>query len=268
MLAAATVVDVQCPGFEIGEDAMIPGQDDRGGPVSNDVRVVCDAGPAVGPGGGAVGIQEGVQAVGGDVLDLRQADRPAPPSPTAPAINSLPWWLRLPPLAGSSLERQEIRLSSTSSNPASGMRCGATMARRSLAASRHAVLQEPRPRCFWRCSAAIPLACVAIRQAARNHRVSASLEPCITVPAVTEICLRQSAHSWAWTLVASAHPRPAQGGPIGGASIRVWKTLLELQQGPGKVSHFRASQGDHGHIIFCHQPHPMSSHFVAQDAQG
>ncbi len=40
MLAAATVVDVQCPGFEIGEDAMIPGQDDRGGPVSNDVRVV------------------------------------------------------------------------------------------------------------------------------------------------------------------------------------------------------------------------------------
>ncbi len=249
-----------------------------GGPVFNDVRVVCDAGragPAVGPGGGAVGIQEGVQAVGGDVLDLRQADRPAPPSPTAPAINSLPWWLRLPPLAGSSLERQEIRLSSTASNPASGMRCGATMARRSLAASRHAVLQEPRPRCFWRCSAAIPLACMTIRQAARNHRVSASLEPCITVPAVTEVCLRQSAHSWVWTLVASAHPRlPPQAaqtkpaGPIGGASIRVWKTLLELQQGPGKVSHFRASQGDHGHIMFCHQSHPMSPRFVAPNTQG
>ena len=62
--------------------------------VSDDVRVVCDAGragvagPAVGPGrgaGGEVGAQEGVQAVGGEVLDPRQAD---PAGPTLADLDS------------------------------------------------------------------------------------------------------------------------------------------------------------------------------------
>ena len=92
VLASEAVVDAQRPGLEVGEDTMNPGQDDMGGHVSNDVRVVCDAGragvagPAVGPGGGAggeIGAEEGVQAVGGEVLDLRQAD-PAGATPRRP----------------------------------------------------------------------------------------------------------------------------------------------------------------------------------------
>ena len=94
VLASETVVDAQRPGLEVGEDAMNPGQDDMGGHVSNDVGVVCDAGragvagPAVGPGsgaGGEVGAQEGVQAVGGEVLDPRQAD---PAGPTLADLDS------------------------------------------------------------------------------------------------------------------------------------------------------------------------------------
>ena len=36
---------------------------------------------------------------------------------------------------------------------------------------------------------------VAIRYAAQNQTVSGSFEACITVPAVTEVCRRQEAHS-------------------------------------------------------------------------
>ena len=123
-----------------------------GGHVSDDVRVVCDAGragvagPAVGPGRGAGARLAPRKAcrLSAEKSSIRaRRIRPGPPSPTstAPATNNLPWWLRRPPpLGGSSLERQAIRLSSTSTRPASGMRSGATMARRSLVASNHAVL--------------------------------------------------------------------------------------------------------------------------------
>ena len=59
---------------------MNPGQDDVGDYISNDVRVMCDAGravaagPAVGPGGGEVG----AQAVGGEVLDRGKRIRTGP----------------------------------------------------------------------------------------------------------------------------------------------------------------------------------------------
>ena len=36
--------------------------------------------------------------------------------------------------------------------------------------------------------------CVAIREAAQNHTVSDSLEPCITVPAITAVCRWQAEH--------------------------------------------------------------------------
>ena len=45
------------------------------------------------------------------------------------------------------------------------------------------------------CSAEIPLECVDIRNAAQNHIVSGSLLACMIVPAVTEVCRPQSAHS-------------------------------------------------------------------------
>jgi hypothetical protein len=41
----------------------------------------------------------------------------------------------------------------------------------------------------------MPLECVAIKNAAQNHTVSGSLLACMIVPAVTEVCRPQSAHS-------------------------------------------------------------------------
>ena len=46
------------------------------------------------------------------------------------------------------------------------------------------------------CRADIPLECVAMRCAAQNHAVSGSLERCIAVPAVIEVCRPQSRHSY------------------------------------------------------------------------
>ena len=91
--------------------------------------------------------------------------------------------------------RKGIAVSSSSTKPASGARPGATIARRSLAASSQADLYDPNPSCACSCSAAMPLEWVAIRYAAQNQTVSGSFEACITVPAVTEVCRRQEAHS-------------------------------------------------------------------------
>jgi len=104
VFAAQTVVDAQGPDFEVGEDAMDPGQDDMGGHLADDMGIMDEAcgagiaGPSVGLGGGAGGQvygEEGVQAI----------------------------WV-----------------SSTSTRPASGLRSGASMLQRSLAQSNHAVL--------------------------------------------------------------------------------------------------------------------------------
>jgi len=93
------------------------------------------------------------------------------------------------------------------------------MAWRNLAHSSQADLYEPRPSCFCSCRAAIPLECVAIRYAAQNQTVSGSFEPCITVPAVTEVCLPQPAHSRVKALVESSQllswPQSGQRNPSG-----------------------------------------------------
>ena len=78
-----------------------------GGHVSDDVRVVCDAGragvagPAVGPGRGAGARLAPRKAcrLSAEKSSIRaRRIRPGPPSPTstAPATNNLPWWLRRP----------------------------------------------------------------------------------------------------------------------------------------------------------------------------
>src|SRR5512134_2143188 len=69
-------------------------------------------------------------------------------------------------------------------------------------------LYEPSPSCFCSWSAAMPLEWVAIRYTAQNQTVSGSFEPCITVPAVTDVCLPQPAHSQVDALVASSQPLP------------------------------------------------------------
>src|SRR5512144_2683389 len=175
VLAAQAVVDAERPAFEVGEEAMCPGQDNVRGHRSDDVRVVSDAGsagvsrPAIGFRGGAggdIGVDESVQAGGGEVRDRRQPHpaRPMAVHLDAPPTSILPWPLRpRPPSGGSSLLRCGISVSSISTRPFSGGRSGATMARRSLAQSSHAVLYEPSPSCFCTCRAEMPLEWVAIR---------------------------------------------------------------------------------------------------------
>jgi hypothetical protein len=103
VLAAQAVIDAQSPAFEIGEDAVGPGQHDMGGHAADNVRIVGNAGsggisgPAVGLGGGAgseMGLEEGVQAVGRVVGNCCRGMRPgaAPPSATstAPTTRILP----------------------------------------------------------------------------------------------------------------------------------------------------------------------------------
>src|ERR1700738_5182608 len=65
----------------------------------------------------------------------------------------------------------------------------------------------------------MPLEWVAIRYAAQNHVVSGSLEWCMMVPAVTEVCLPQPVHSQVHALVCSSQalplPQPGQTKPSG-----------------------------------------------------
>ena len=75
------------------------------------------------------------------------------------------------------------------------------MARRNLAHYIQAVRYEPRPSWFCNCSTEMPLECVAIKNAAQNQIVSGSLLACMIVPAVTEVCRPQSAHSKVKALV-------------------------------------------------------------------
>jgi hypothetical protein len=69
------------------------------------------------------------------------------------------------------------------------------MARRCLTHNIRAVRQAPKPSWFSSCSAEMPLECVAIRNAAQNQIVSGRLLACMIVPAVTEVCRPQAAHS-------------------------------------------------------------------------
>ena len=65
----------------------------------------------------------------------------------------------------------------------------------------------------------MPLEWVAMRCAAQNHVVSGSLERCITVPAVAEVCRPQSRHSYVYARLFSAaarcSPQPGQTKPFG-----------------------------------------------------
>src|SRR4029077_20933081 len=130
-------------------------------------------------------------------ITFSRARRGVPPSTsTAPATSILPTSLRPAGTAtGSSLVRNGMIVSSASTTPHSGSRSGLTMARRSLAHNIQAVRYEPRPSWLCSCTAEIPLECVAIRNAAQNHRVNGSLLACMMVPAVTEVCRPQAAHS-------------------------------------------------------------------------
>ena len=52
----------------------------------------------------------------------------------------------------------------------------------------------------------MPLEWVAMRQAAQNQAVSGNFDPCIMVPAVTEVCLPQAAHSKVKGFPPCGHP--------------------------------------------------------------
>src|SRR5450830_1885485 len=65
----------------------------------------------------------------------------------------------------------------------------------------------------------MPLECVVIRCAAQNHAVSGSLERCIVVPAVIEVCRPQSRHSYKrgrlFSTAARRLPQSGQTKPSG-----------------------------------------------------
>jgi len=78
-----SVIDTQCPGLEVGEDPMDPGQDDMSSHVADHMRLVSEArgarvaGPTIGfdgSAGGDAGLEEGVQAGGRGVVDRRQTN--------------------------------------------------------------------------------------------------------------------------------------------------------------------------------------------------
>ena len=145
MGTAQAVVDAQGPDFEVGEDAVDPGQDDMGGDLADDMRIVSDAGgpwvsrPSVGLGGRPrceIAGNEGMQtlgrivghlgktdAAGTVILDLDRPDDEDLALVTASAATGQRIMLL----------RQAISVSSTSIRPASGLRLGATMLWRSLA---------------------------------------------------------------------------------------------------------------------------------------
>src|SRR6516162_5470669 len=176
---------------------MDPGQRDVRRHRAERDRVVPDSGDVL-VGGPVVGDQLAVRGDGAvPVITFSRARRGLPPSTsTAPATSILPTPLRRAGrTTGSFLVRNGIIVSSASTSPLSGSRSGLTMARRSLAHNIQAVRYEPRPSWFCNCSAEMPLECVAIRNAAQNQIVSGSLLACMIVPAVTEVCRPQSAHS-------------------------------------------------------------------------
>src|SRR5512133_1480225 len=74
----------------------------------------------------------------------------------------------------------------------------------------------------------MPLEWVAIREAAQNQVVSGSLEWCTIVPAVTDVCLPQPAHSHVHGLVFSCHalllPHSGQTKPSGQRAMKRYLT--------------------------------------------
>src|SRR5512133_1386000 len=74
----------------------------------------------------------------------------------------------------------------------------------------------------------MPLEWVAIREAAQNQVVSGSLEWCTIVPAVTDVCLPQPAHSHVHGLVCSCHalllPHSGQTKPSGQRTMKRYLT--------------------------------------------
>ena len=64
------------------------------------------------------------------------------------------------------------------------------------------------PNCACACSAEMPFEWLVSSRIASNQVRSGSLLPCMTVPAVTEVCRWQPAHSQVNRLVASSQPLP------------------------------------------------------------
>ena len=95
----------------------------------------------------------------------------------------------------------------------------------------------------------MPLEWVAIRYAAQNQTVSGSFEACITVPAVTEVCRRQEAHSQVNALLdklptlavpaarTAEAVRPAYPRQIRRTRPLIREAALKLDERTGKVGH-------------------------------
>ena len=152
MLFAQAVIDAERPGLKIGEHAMDPRQHDMGSHLADDMRVMGDiggagiSGPSVGFDRCAlrhIGGDEAMQRCGREVLDFRETNAPWSAASDFDRANDAHFALGGAPAASCDriiLGPQGSVVSSTSAMPPSGERDGATMLRRSLAASSHADL--------------------------------------------------------------------------------------------------------------------------------
>src|SRR5512132_1304160 len=119
----------------------------------------------------------------------------------------------------------------------------------------------------------MPLEWVAMRYAAQNQAVSGNFEPCIMVPAVTEVCLPQAAHSkvkgfppcghpfsWAHGRTAEAR-RPTRGEQPSRAGGFIRVASLKVAERNREVGHDGASEA----ALRSYQPTPrLSLHWSAR----
>ena len=161
VLASQPVIDAERPGFQVGEDAMRPRQDDVRGHRPDAVRVVGHAGERRSTTqtshrswrwrlGAALVLTRACRLAAEKSAIGASRSRPGPPSCTsitATATSILPSALRSLPAfrrIGLGAERDR-RLLSISTRPESGARSGATVARRSLPHSSQADLYGAEP---------------------------------------------------------------------------------------------------------------------------
>lgn len=296
VLGPQAVVDAERPGLEVGEYAVDPGQHDMGGHLADDARVVGDVGgarvacPAVGLGGGAGGEvcgEEGVQAAGGEVRDLRQAY--AAWAAIGAAVADLDGagdeQLALVAAAaaagrrvvlGAAGDRGLVDLDQAGQGRALGRDHGAaqlgTQQPGALVGAEAELLLDlqgrdavgvgghqvggPEPDGERQLG--------AVHHGAGRHRGLP-----VAVGALVGVRLgRQCPASGAAAGRAHEALRPAHLPQVRGTGCLIGKAPLELQQRAGKVGHRGALRGRDVRVMFYHEPHTASPHLVAPELWG
>ena len=210
MLATQPVVDASRPSFEVGEDLVDPRQDEVSGGVPDDMDIVAIGGDrsVAGP---AVGFRDGV----GSGLRRSVRGRRRRRSEFRPAAGGLGcfrprvrWrrrcasWLRpCPPVGGSSLVRNGRRTRRFPPGPTTGCARGECW----RAACGRAAKRCGKSR-YRAVSGAAGQRCRCVSPSLGGPEPDGERQLAGIVPAVTEVCRRQPAHSKVCAFLRSAHP--------------------------------------------------------------